>query len=118
LLRPCEFYHGICLTTEDKALKNLSQVKIDLSHLLPLLGAHHIFHVGKISVNIYRKLRFIHYVCKVKVRGFKDGTSNRFGPNSSRQDSTQAGTGDTNIDRGHTTTYQYRHMTKRAAEAW
>jgi hypothetical protein len=37
---------------------------------------------------------------------------------SSRQDSTQAGTEDTNTNRGHTTTYQYRHMTKRAAETW
>jgi hypothetical protein len=37
---------------------------------------------------------------------------------SSRPDSTQAGTLDTNTNRGHTTAYQYRHMTKRAAEAW
>jgi hypothetical protein len=37
----------------------------------------------------------------------------------SRPDSTQAaGTLYTNTNRGHTTTYQYRHMTKRAAEAW
>jgi hypothetical protein len=31
---------------------------------------------------------------------------------------TQAGTPDTHTNRGHTTTYQYRQMTKRAAEAW
>jgi hypothetical protein len=37
---------------------------------------------------------------------------------SSRPDSTQAGTLDTNTNRGHTTTYKYRHMTKRAPEAW
>jgi hypothetical protein len=29
-----------------------------------------------------------------------------------------AGTLDTHTNRGHTTTYQYRQMTKRAAEAW
>jgi hypothetical protein len=34
------------------------------------------------------------------------------------QTSTQAGTLDTNTNRGHTTTYQYKHMTKRASEAW
>jgi hypothetical protein len=36
----------------------------------------------------------------------------------SGRDSTQAGTPDTHTNRGHTTTYQYRQMTKRAAEAW
>jgi hypothetical protein len=35
-----------------------------------------------------------------------------------RPDSTQTGTLDTNTNGGHTTTYQYKHMTKRAAEAW
>jgi hypothetical protein len=35
-----------------------------------------------------------------------------------RQDSTQAGTGDTNTSRGHKTTYQYKHMTKHATETW
>jgi hypothetical protein len=30
----------------------------------------------------------------------------------------QAGTLDTHTNRGHKNTYQYRHMTKRAAEAW
>jgi transcription initiation factor IIE alpha subunit len=30
--RLCEFYPGICLTTEEKAWKNLSQVKKNLSH--------------------------------------------------------------------------------------
>jgi hypothetical protein len=39
------------------------------------------------------------------------------GPDSSRPDSTQAGTLDTNTNKGHKTTYQYKHMTKRAAEA-
>jgi hypothetical protein len=36
----------------------------------------------------------------------------------SRPDGTQADTLDTNTNRGQTTTYQYRHMMKRAAEAW
>jgi hypothetical protein len=36
----------------------------------------------------------------------------------SRPDSTYAGTPDTQTNRGHMTTYQYRHMTKRAGEAW
>jgi hypothetical protein len=34
-----------------------------------------------------------------------------------RPEWTQAGTPDTHTNRGHTTTYQYRKMTKRAAEA-
>jgi hypothetical protein len=32
--RLCEFYPGICLTTEEKKRKNLIQVEINLSHLL------------------------------------------------------------------------------------
>jgi hypothetical protein len=36
----------------------------------------------------------------------------------SQPDSTQAGTLDTNTNIGHTITYQYRNMTKRASEAW
>jgi hypothetical protein len=35
-----------------------------------------------------------------------------------RPDSTQTGKPDTHTNRGHTTTYQYRQMTKRAAETW
>ena len=31
--RLCEFYPGICLTTEEKARKNLSQVKKNLSQV-------------------------------------------------------------------------------------
>ena len=31
--RPCEFYPGICLTTEEKARKNLSQGKKNLSQV-------------------------------------------------------------------------------------
>jgi hypothetical protein len=31
--RLCEFYPGICLTTEEKARKNLSQGKKNLSHV-------------------------------------------------------------------------------------
>jgi len=31
--RLCEFYPGICLTTEEKAWKNLSQGKKNLSHV-------------------------------------------------------------------------------------
>jgi len=31
VLRLCEFYPGICLTTEEKALKNLSQGKKNFS---------------------------------------------------------------------------------------
>jgi len=31
--RLCEFYPGICLTTEEKARKNLSQVKKNLSQI-------------------------------------------------------------------------------------
>jgi hypothetical protein len=33
LLRLCEFYPGICLTTEEKARKNLSQGKKNLSQV-------------------------------------------------------------------------------------
>jgi hypothetical protein len=35
-----------------------------------------------------------------------------------RTDSTKKGTTDTHSNRGHKTTYQYRQMTKRAAEVW
>jgi hypothetical protein len=42
--RLCEFYPGICLTTEEKARKNLSQVKNILSHntgyILYTYGSH------------------------------------------------------------------------------
>jgi hypothetical protein len=31
--RLCEFYPGICLTTEERACKNLSQVKKNLSQI-------------------------------------------------------------------------------------
>ena len=76
--RLCEFYPGICPTTEEKATKNLSQGKKNLSqvkknlsqstvyiainplnaelnsicHLLALLGAHPILHVSRIRVKI------------------------------------------------------------------
>jgi hypothetical protein len=33
VLRLCEFYPGICLKTEEKARKYLSQVKKNLSHV-------------------------------------------------------------------------------------
>jgi len=33
--RLCEFYPGICLTTEEKARKNLSQGKKNLSQVNP-----------------------------------------------------------------------------------
>jgi hypothetical protein len=35
-----------------------------------------------------------------------------------RPDNTQTATPDTHTNRGHTTTYQQRQMTKRAAEGW
>jgi hypothetical protein len=43
--RLCEFYPGICLTTEEKARKNLSQGKKNLSHstvyILPKTPTHY-----------------------------------------------------------------------------
>ena len=54
--RLCEFYPGICLTTEEKARKTLSKVNPlnakfnPICHLLALLGAHHILHISRIRV--------------------------------------------------------------------
>ena len=43
--RLCEFYPGVCLTTEEKARKNLSQRKKNLSHstvyILPKTPTHY-----------------------------------------------------------------------------
>ena len=66
--RLCGFYPGICLTTEEKARKNLSQaitvfmalflfntLKPELNpicYLLALLGARHFLHVSRIRVKL------------------------------------------------------------------
>jgi hypothetical protein len=59
--RLCEFYHGICLKTEKKARKTLSQGKENLSHstvyILPKTPTHY-----KALTNTHKALTNTHAV--------------------------------------------------------
>jgi len=67
--RLCEFYPGICLTTEEKAQKNLSQGKRNLSQSTvcilpkhPLITLHYFAHK-------YHKAIVLHVKCnKIQIR--------------------------------------------------
>jgi hypothetical protein len=64
----------------------------------------------------YRVHARTHIMC-VYIQGVPGGMCQTSG-NCSLPDSTQTCTPDTHTNKGHTTTYQQRQMTKRAAEAW
>jgi hypothetical protein len=83
----------------------------------------HICYCIYIIPYIYIDWQFFFYFCTVHVVTFtliKNQLMHLFQHclDVKRPDSTQACTPDTHTNGGHTTTYQYRQMTKRAAEAW
>jgi hypothetical protein len=57
--RLCEFYPGICLTTEEKARKNLSQGKENLSQVTKNLSQYSI-HITKNTHTHYKSLTNTH----------------------------------------------------------
>ena len=59
--RLCEFYPGICLTTEEKARKNLSQVKKNISQSTVYILPKHP-HIKKPSQTHILENPHIHYI--------------------------------------------------------
>jgi hypothetical protein len=82
-----------------------------ICHLLILLGD--LTFMGPRIVSISNKMqRYTVYLYLETALHVSGGTC------KARPDSTQACALDTHTNRGHTTTYQYRKMTKPAVEAW
>jgi len=68
--RLCEFYPGICLTTNEKALKNLSQVKENLSQsTVYILPKHSHFTKHSQTHTLQPPSLHIHtHICNVDLR--------------------------------------------------
>jgi hypothetical protein len=55
--RLCEFYPGICLTTEEKARKNLSQDKKNLSQVNKNFQSEYSTHITKTPTHVSNKMQ-------------------------------------------------------------
>ena len=64
--RLCEFYPGICLTTEEKARKNLSQGKKNLSQVKKNLGTVYILPKKKTHTHTHAHAHMHTHTHKIK----------------------------------------------------